>query len=126
MNAGTVGMTLHDACVRSMAGASNESKDHACRLSRYTIASKVLHHERSEKETMGSGLASKPAWLPSPFLQQVLSQKKEWVEGYRESGGVAVDLGSGAGRDAVYMCLTLGDKWKVIACDNHEGDVRIM
>jgi hypothetical protein len=84
---------------------------------RYTIASGAL------RDVIGSGQASKPAWRPSPFLEFVLSQNRKWMEEYSENGGVAVDLGSGAGRDAVHMCLALGDKWKVIACDNHEGIV---
>eukprot|EP00958_Prasinococcus_capsulatus_P022223 scaffold3111_cov332-Prasinococcus_capsulatus_cf.AAC.17 len=38
-----------------------------------------------------------------------------------DGGGLAVDVGCGSGRDAVYLALKLGPRWKVLAVDNHRA-----
>ncbi len=72
-------------------------------------------------ETSLSGRASRPVWEPNELLHEFFtsSRGKAWCSA-RESG-VALDVGCGAGRDAVLMAQILGPSWQVIGVDNDAG-----
>ena len=63
-----------------------------------------------------AGLQSASCLRPNAFLAAVLEELER-----PESGGAAIDVGCGSGRDAVYMAGALGKEWQVIGCDNHVG-----
>lgn len=65
------------------------------------------------------------SFRPNAFLQVLLESPRfdaAVAERLRAlGGGVALDLGCGSGRDAVYLSQRLGATWRVVGADNHRG-----
>jgi len=60
-----------------------------------------------------SGTSDASTWRPNAFLAGVLRNVQP------PCCGVALDMGCGSGRDAVFMAQELGSSWDVIGIDNH-------
>lgn len=75
----------------------------------------------------GAALEEGVLWEPNEFLRGLVEQERcreaicEAGEASTSEQPVAVDLGCGNGRDAVYLALALGPGWTVYALDNHKG-----
>ena len=74
------------------------------------------------RERSISGAESRPVWKPSDLLAEFFSSEagRLWARS-RKDGGIALDVGCGAGRDAVLMKQALGPPWRVIGIDNDAG-----
>lgn len=74
---------------------------------------------------------SAPSWRPNLFLRHLLADALEAASAVERAAGlphgdapstrVALDLGAGNGRDAVFLAEQLGSGWEVVAVDNHVG-----
>ncbi|KAK3280771.1 hypothetical protein CYMTET_11402 [Cymbomonas tetramitiformis] len=67
------------------------------------------------------GASSSRVWRPNEFLERMTPSVIEALASVPPSNlrPVAIDVGCGSGRDAVYLALALGPEWEVIAIDNH-------
>jgi len=61
-----------------------------------------------------AGESELQTWRPNAFLAHVVRELKHTAE-----GGLALDIGCGSGRDAVFLAQELGDNWDVVGIDNH-------
>jgi hypothetical protein len=85
---------------------------------RWSIDREILHVATGSYST---GISSRPVWKPNELLDDFLKgdRGKAWYS--TRSSGVALDIGCGAGRDAVLMARILGPGWRVIGVDNDAG-----
>jgi len=69
-----------------------------------------------------SGVSSARVWKPSEFLEgsfQKILSALPLNSTPSDKKRVAIDVGCGSGRDAVFLALALGPSWEVVAIDNH-------
>mmetsp|Transcript_21537 Transcript_21537/g.47254 ORF Transcript_21537/g.47254 Transcript_21537/m.47254 type:complete len:390 (-) Transcript_21537:108-1277(-) len=71
-----------------------------------------------------SGPSSARVWKPNEFLEEVFPRllpalQVESPASERSHRKVAIDVGCGSGRDAVFLALALGPSWEIVAIDNH-------
>ena len=88
---------------------------------RWTIDQEILSEVLVGKEPIVKGGSSRPIWKPNELLDEFFRSEKgrEWYS--RRKSGVALDIGCGAGRDAVLMARILGPSWLVVGVDNDAG-----
>eukprot|EP00238_Polyblepharides_amylifera_P013945 CAMPEP_0196574968 /NCGR_PEP_ID=MMETSP1081-20130531/4555_1 /TAXON_ID=36882 /ORGANISM="Pyramimonas amylifera, Strain CCMP720" /LENGTH=241 /DNA_ID=CAMNT_0041893133 /DNA_START=328 /DNA_END=1053 /DNA_ORIENTATION=+ len=73
-------------------------------------------------EQVEQGLQGGRAWRASEFLFDVLpTTTNALAQVPLPLRPVAIDVGCGSGRDAVFLALELGPQWEVVAVDNHKG-----
>lgn len=82
------------------------------------------------REAAAESSWSAPSWRPNLFLRHHLADALGAARDAERAAGaaadgpaprIALDLGAGNGRDAVFLAQTLGPGWEVLAVDNHVG-----
>jgi len=85
----------------------------------WVVAAEVPPHRLSQG--LETGAHSVRSWRPSDFLAEVLPQFIPHLTALPADCHVALDVGCGSGRDAVFLALELPPSWTVCGLDNH-GD----
>ena len=85
---------------------------------RWNINREILS---SDSGSFVTGLSSRPVWKPNELLFSFLNSERGRAWYSNRDSGVALDIGCGAGRDAVLMARTLGPGWRIIGVDNDAG-----